>query len=115
MAAVLGLADEEVEGLCAAADRVWPANYNCPGQVVISGSEDGVTAVADQAREQGAKVIRLRVAGAFHSPLMAPAAGRLEPAVAATSLRSDAHAVHVHRYQRSWRRRLRCPACWSSS
>lgn len=85
MAAVLGLADEQVERLCAAADRVWTANYNCPGQVVISGSEDGVTAVADGAKEAGGKVIRLRVAGAFHSPLMAPAAGRLEPAVAGTS------------------------------
>jgi [acyl-carrier-protein] S-malonyltransferase len=84
MAAVLGLADEEVERLCSAADRVWTANYNCPGQVVVSGSEEGVTAVADGAREAGGKVIRLRVAGAFHSPLMAPAAGRLEPAVAAT-------------------------------
>ncbi len=85
MAAVLGLADEEVERLCAAADRVWPANYNCPGQVVISGSEEGVTTVADRAREDGAKVIRLKVAGAFHSPLMAPAAARLGPAVAAAS------------------------------
>ena len=83
MAAVLGLADEEVERLCAEAGDVWPANYNCPGQLVISGREHGVTSVGEKARELGAKVVRLRVSGAFHSPLVADAANRLEPALRA--------------------------------
>ena len=83
MAAVLGLADEEVERLCAEAGDVWPANYNCPGQLVISGREHGVTSVGEKARDLGAKVVRLRVSGAFHSPLVEDAAHRLEPALRA--------------------------------
>jgi len=79
MAAVLGLTDEQVERLCAETGDVWPANYNCPGQLVISGREEGVATVGDRARELGAKVVRLRVSGAFHSPLVADAAHRLEP------------------------------------
>jgi [acyl-carrier-protein] S-malonyltransferase len=85
MAAVLGLADEEVERLCAERGDVWPANYNCPGQLVISGREDAVTSVGERARELGAKVVRLRVSGAFHSPLVEDAANRLEPALRAVS------------------------------
>src|SRR5690242_17122306 len=81
MAAVLGLEDEEVERLCAERGDVWPANYNCPGQRVISGKEDAVTSVGERARELGAKVVRLRVSGAFHSPLVEDAAHRLEPAL----------------------------------
>ncbi|MGZ4430022.1 MAG: ACP S-malonyltransferase [Gaiellales bacterium] len=87
MAAVMGLPDEEVERLCAEADDVWPANYNCPGQLVISGREAGVARVCEQARDLGAKVVRLRVSGAFHSPLVADAAGRLEPALRAVHFR----------------------------
>ena len=83
MAAVLGLADEEVERLCAETGDVWPANYNCPGQLVISGREAGVAGVGEKARELGAKVVRLRVSGAFHSPLVEDAAHRLEPVVCA--------------------------------
>ncbi len=85
MAAVLGLADEEVERLCAERGDVWPANYNCPGQLVISGREDAVTSVGERARELGAKVVRLRVSGAFHSPLVEDAANRLEPALRAVN------------------------------
>jgi [acyl-carrier-protein] S-malonyltransferase len=87
MAAVLGLDDGQVERLCAEATDVWPANYNCPGQVVISGREEGVDQVGEAARELGAKVIRLRVTGAFHSPLMADAGPRLEPALRAVAFR----------------------------
>ncbi len=83
MAAVLGLDDSAVEELCAAATDVWPANYNCPGQVVISGREQGVAEVSDRVKEAGGKVIRLRVTGAFHSPLMGAAADRFRPAVEA--------------------------------
>jgi [acyl-carrier-protein] S-malonyltransferase len=77
MAAVLGLPDADVERLCAEHGDVWPANYNCPGQLVISGREAAVLRVGEQARELGAKVVRLRVSGAFHSPL--------EPALRAVS------------------------------
>ena len=99
MAAVLKLADERVEQLCAAHGDVWPANYNCPGQVVISGSETAVEAVSEAVREEGGKVIRLKVAGAFHSPLMADAAREFAPAVSAVVVPRSADAVHEHRYQ----------------
>jgi [acyl-carrier-protein] S-malonyltransferase len=82
MAAVLKLDDAEVERLCAERDDVWPANYNCPGQVVISGRDEGIEAVSESVRAAGGKVIRLQVAGAFHSPLMAGAAESFRPAVA---------------------------------
>ena len=81
MAAVLGLEDAEVERLCRETGDVWPANYNCPGQLVISGREHGVGGVGEKARDLGAKVVRLRVSGAFHSPLVEDAAHRLEPAL----------------------------------
>jgi [acyl-carrier-protein] S-malonyltransferase len=85
MAAVLKLDDAEVERLCAARDDVWPANYNCPGQVVISGRDEGLEAVSGAVRDAGGKVIRLQVAGAFHSPLMAGAAESFRPAVEAVA------------------------------
>jgi [acyl-carrier-protein] S-malonyltransferase len=85
MAAVLGLPDEQVELLCRDADRVWPANYNCPGQIVISGSDQGVTDVSERAKAAGGKAIRLRVAGAFHSPLMADAVSGFRPALDAAT------------------------------
>ncbi|MDX6547209.1 MAG: [acyl-carrier-protein] S-malonyltransferase [Gaiellales bacterium] len=85
MAAVLGLPDAEVERLCSESDQVWPANYNCPGQIVISGSEQGVADVSERAKAAGGKAIRLRVSGAFHSPLMAGAAAEFEPALASVT------------------------------
>jgi [acyl-carrier-protein] S-malonyltransferase len=85
MAAVLGLPDADVERLCAEQGDVWPANYNCPGQLVISGREAAVMVVGERARELGAKVVRLRVSGAFHTPLVEDAAQRLEPALRAVS------------------------------
>jgi len=85
MLAVLGLDDEIVEQLCDAVDGTWPANYNCPGQVVVSGTPEGLDALADKAAEAGArKVIRLPVSGAFHSPHMAAAAAELTPALERT-------------------------------
>jgi len=83
MAAVLKLDDDQVERLCAQRDDVWPANYNCPGQVVISGSDEGLDAMAAAVGDAGGKQIRLKVAGAFHCPLMAGAATRFAPAVRA--------------------------------
>ena len=82
MAAILGLADEVVESLCRKIVGVWPANYNCPGQIVVSGEEPAVEECCEQAEREGAKrAIRLRVSGAFHSPLVARAADRLRPAI----------------------------------
>jgi [acyl-carrier-protein] S-malonyltransferase len=82
MAAILGLADEEVEKLCRKIIGVWPANYNCPGQVVISGEHDAVEECCAEAESLGARrAVRLKVSGAFHSPLVAKAADRLRPAI----------------------------------
>src|SRR5262249_33627119 len=79
MAAVLGLDDTVVEELCAGIEGVWPANYNCPGQLVVSGPPDGVSALVDAAAAAGARrVVRLNVSGGFHSPLPALAEGRLK-------------------------------------
>lgn len=77
MMAVMGLDDAVIEELCSEQDGVWPANYNCPGQVVVSGRQADLEALADKARAAGAKrVMPLAVSGAFHSPLVASA---LEP------------------------------------
>jgi [acyl-carrier-protein] S-malonyltransferase len=82
MAAILGLEDEVVENLCRRILGVWPANYNCPGQIVVSGEEGAVDECCAQAEEAGAKrAVKLRVSGAFHSPLVARAAERLKPAI----------------------------------
>jgi [acyl-carrier-protein] S-malonyltransferase len=79
MAAVLGLGDEVVEELCARVGQVWPANYNSPGQVVVSGMEEAVDELGRRAGEAGARrVIRLAVSGAFHSPFMEPAVEALD-------------------------------------
>jgi [acyl-carrier-protein] S-malonyltransferase len=82
MAAILGLADEAVESLCRKISNVWPANYNCPGQLVISGETPSVDEACLEAEREGARrAIRLRVSGAFHTPLVARAAERLRPAI----------------------------------
>jgi [acyl-carrier-protein] S-malonyltransferase len=82
MAAILGLADEAVEGLCRKIANVWPANYNCPGQLVISGETISVDEACVEAEREGARrAIKLRVSGAFHTPLVARAAEVLRPAV----------------------------------
>jgi [acyl-carrier-protein] S-malonyltransferase len=82
MAAILGLEDEEVEKLCRRIVGVWPANYNCPGQIVVSGELDAVEECCAEAESLGARrAVRLKVSGAFHSPLVARAADRLRPAL----------------------------------
>ncbi len=84
MAAILGLEDEVVERLCRKILGVWPANYNCPGQIVVSGEHEAVDELCAKAEEQGARrTVKLKVSGAFHSPLVARAAERLRPAVEA--------------------------------
>ena len=86
MAAVLALPDEKVEEICAATEGVVvPANYNCPGQLVISGEIPAVDAACEAAKAAGAKrALRLPVGGAFHSPLMEPAREELAKAIAET-------------------------------
>lgn len=86
MAAVLGLEDKVVEEVCASIDGVVvAANYNCPGQLVISGSIPAVDAACEALKAKGAKrALRLPVGGAFHSPLMEPARVELEAAIKAT-------------------------------
>ena len=82
MAAILGLADEVVEMLCRRILGVWPANYNCPGQIVVSGENPAVDECCERATEHGARrAVKLKVSGAFHSPLVARAADRLRPAI----------------------------------
>jgi [acyl-carrier-protein] S-malonyltransferase len=82
MAAILGLDDEVVERICRRILNVWPANYNCPGQIVVSGEDPAVEEACDAAEQEGARrAVKLRVSGAFHSPLVARAADRLRPAL----------------------------------
>ena len=88
MAAVLGLSDEAVEEGCAEITDaiVVPANYNCPGQLVISGSIEGIDRACELLKEKGAKrALKLPVGGAFHSPLMQPASEELQAAINATT------------------------------
>jgi [acyl-carrier-protein] S-malonyltransferase len=82
MAAIIGLEDEVVERICRKILGVWPANYNCPGQLVVSGEHGAVDECCAVAEEEGARrTVKLKVSGAFHSPLVARAAERLRPAV----------------------------------
>ena len=84
MAAVLGLDDDTVEEVCESIkdNIVVPANYNCPGQIVISGSIEGVDQACELLKEKGAKrALKLPVGGAFHSPLMQPASEELQAAI----------------------------------
>ena len=91
MAAVLGLEDAVVEELCLTIEGVWPANYNCPGQIVVSGENAAVDRLIEEAAARGArKTVKLRVSGAFHSPLVARAAERLRPALSKASWRDPA-------------------------
>ncbi len=89
MAAVLGLDDFTVEDICQRATRVVvPANYNCPGQLVISGTIEGVKEASEKLKEAGAKrVVPLNVSGAFHSPLMELARVELQTAILKTEIK----------------------------
>lgn len=90
MAAILGLDDEVVEKVCAEIDEVVvPANYNCPGQLVISGSIEGINKAVEKLTEAGARrALVLPVGGAFHSPLMEPAREELQAAIEATEFKT---------------------------
>ena len=100
MAAVLGLSDEKVEEICKkvqaeTGEVVVPANYNCPGQLVISGSIKGVEIACEQMKSAGAKrALLLPVGGAFHSPLMEPARQELEKAIESTTFHTPSCPVY---------------------
>ena len=100
MAAVLGLADEKVEEICKQVEEetgevVVPANYNCPGQLVISGSVKGVEIACEQLKAAGAKrALILPVGGAFHSPLMEPAKKELQAAIQKTDFHTPSCPVY---------------------
>jgi [acyl-carrier-protein] S-malonyltransferase len=86
MAAIIGAEDKVVEEVCSSiTDVVVPANYNCPGQIVISGSNEGIDKAIEELKNKGVRrAIKLAVGGAFHSPLMEPARAELEEAINST-------------------------------
>jgi [acyl-carrier-protein] S-malonyltransferase len=97
MAAILGLEDEKVEEICGSIrdEIVVPANYNCPGQLVISGSNKGIEIACEKMKEAGAKrALPLPVGGAFHSPLMEPAGERLRKAIENTQFNTPTCPVY---------------------
>ncbi|NAY92827.1 ACP S-malonyltransferase [Muricauda sp. JGD-17] len=96
MAAVLGLDDEVVEKICEKTEGiVVPANYNCPGQLVISGEVDAVNAACEKLKEAGARrALLLPVGGAFHSPLMEPAREELAAAIEATEFKKPSCPIY---------------------
>ncbi|WP_018675103.1 ACP S-malonyltransferase [Riemerella columbina] len=96
MAAILGLEDAKVEAICAEVDGiVVPANYNCPGQLVISGETEAVEEACAKMKEAGAKrALVLPVNGAFHSPLMKPAQDQLAAAIEQTKFRKASFPIY---------------------
>ena len=82
MAAIIGMEDAVIEQVCSEIDGIVPANYNCPGQLVISGSNEGIDKAIAKFTEMGAKrALKLSVSGGFHSPMMEPARAELEKAI----------------------------------
>lgn len=99
MAAIIGLPDEKVEEICAEVDKEGyvcvPANFNCPGQLVISGNIDAINEACDKLKAAGAKrALPLKVGGAFHSPLMQPAKDELQAAIEKTDFHTPKCPVY---------------------
>ena len=99
MAAIIGLPDEKVEEICQEVSKegkvVIPANYNCPGQLVISGDKEGIEEACEKLKAVGAKrALPLKVGGAFHSPLMQPAKDELQKAIEATTVNTPQCPVY---------------------
>lgn len=128
MAAVLGLDDAKVEEVCATFTNevVVPANYNCPGQLVISGSIEGINQACDKMKEAGAKrALVLQVGGAFHSPLMEPAKEELQAAIEGTQFGNPSGPVYQNvdanpyidpaMIQRNLINQLTSPVRWTQS
>ncbi len=127
MAAVLGMDDKKVEQICAEIDAiVVPANYNSPGQLVISGTKEGIEIAITRLKEAGAKrALPLQVGGAFHSPLMAPARQKLAAAIEATVFSVPRCPIYqnvdakphtdVERIKSNLIAQLTAPVLWSQS
>jgi len=127
MAAVLGLDDEVVENICNQIDDVVvAANYNCPGQLVISGSISGIDKACEQMKEAGARrALVLPVGGAFHSPLMEPAKAELQEAILSTDFSKPICPVYQnvtasaisdpHEIQQNLIKQLTSPVRWTQS
>ena len=99
MAAIVGLADDKIEEICAEVSKpgnvVVPANYNCPGQLVISGNIEAINEACEKLKAAGAKrALPLKVGGAFHSPLMQPAKDELEAAIEKTEINAPKCTVY---------------------
>ena len=127
MAAVMGLADEKVEEICASISGVVvPANYNCPGQLVISGAIPAVEEACEALKSAGAKrALRLPVGGAFHSPLMEPARLELAEAIQKTPFETPICPIyqnvdgnpqtHPHTIKQNLLMQLTAPVRWAQS
>lgn len=127
MAAILGLDDKKVEEICASIQEVVvPANYNCPGQIVISGSNEGIEIACALMKEAGAKrALPLQVGGAFHSPLMQPAKEELETAIQRTKFNKPGCPIYQNavaqsvydpeEIQANLVRQLTAPVRWTQS
>lgn len=127
MAAILGLDDQVVEEICAEiSEVVVPANYNCPGQLVISGSIKGVEIACEKLKAAGAKrALPLQVGGAFHSPLMEPAREELAKAIDATAFQkpicpvyqnvNGLPAIEVSEIKKNLIAQLTAPVRWTQS
>ena len=127
MAAILGLQDEKVVAICDSIDEVVvPANYNCPGQLVISGSNDGIAIACEKMKEAGAKrALPLQVGGAFHSPLMESARTELEEAIMSTTFNDPVCPIYqnytsrphtdVDEIKKNLNYQLTAPVKWTQS
>ncbi len=127
MAAILGMEDEKVIAICEGIDEiVVPANYNSPGQLVISGSNEGITIACEKLKDSGAKrALPLQVGGAFHSPLMEPAREELEQAILDTEFHEPICPIYqnytsrphvdVEEIKKNLNHQLTAPVKWRQS
>ena len=127
MAAIIGLPTEKVEEICGSIEGVViPANYNCDGQIVISGEKDAVLAACEACKQAGAKrALPLAVSGAFHSPLMEPARAELAKAIEATEVRAPRCPIYQNvtalpetdpvRIKENLLKQLTSPVRWTQS
>lgn len=123
MAAVLKLSNEKVEELCAQFEKVWPVNYNCPGQLVVAGEPGQLAAFQAKVKEAGGRAAPLAVSGGFHSPLMESAAGKLQKALEGISLQEPSLPVYANATARPYEgdmkallvRQVKSPVRWQET
>ena len=125
MAAILALSDEEVNIACEVMENVVPANYNCPGQIVISGSKKGIENACVVFKEKGGKAIHLQVGGGFHSPYMESARIELEDAVNEAKIETPSAPIYqnydaigytdTHKIRSNLISQLTSPVRWTQS